>query len=507
MLERIIAMHLNHKSLGTWFIFISIMFFSTNNCGSKSKKQSQNVNFRQLDAGGRSTKPFDAEFDSEGEDESDDDQDSSPDDSSQDGSSDGEQGAGTPNPSPTPQDPGKITDSAKIYEKTVYPLARKSCGGGCHDTIIAPVFASDNITMAHDTLLSTHKVDFADIPKSRLILRMIPDQHRCPPQGCEAAAKEFQDAITAWAKEVGDSVQNPAQTTGGIATGNVKFSAPESTRMDSGLPPGVLLYEAEMATLRAPMVALAVTGAGGGSVVHTPAGAGNQNNITTAETQTTLGGVVFDVDVLEAGSYELIGRVNAPANANSSFYIKVDANPLVLWDFPTTGANYVYDKADAAAAAGTPHVFNLMPGKHKIEIRQRQEQAKVDSIILTTDPAVDPMNIKPSPKEVRILGIDISQATGVPGSKFTIEVVDYSPNAYMFKNPKVNIASGSLNVKGLKLLVNGKYLPQNSTYTTVDMKVTAPGAVLSKAALVAVKDKGPEMDQFSFTFEKLEKQP
>lgn len=409
--------------------------------------------------------------------------------------------------SSTPPSPASLTDSVKSYERTVYPLVRKNCAQGCHDSIVAPVFASENPVLAHDTILSSHKVDFVDVAKSRIILRMLPDQHRCPVEGCEAAAKEFQTAIDAWAKEVGDSVKTVPGGQQNLTTGVLTLVNPESKRMDSGLPPGVLLFEAEAGVLKAPMVALAVAGTNGGMVVHTAAGAGNQNNLGTAETQATLGGVTFDFDVLEAGTYQLIGKINAPANGNSSFYIKMDANPLVLWDFPTSGANYVFDVADAAAAVGTPHVFNLTPGKHKVEIRQRQEQTKVDSIILTSDPSIDPNNVKLAPKEVKTIAFDISEMAGTPGTKLTIEVIDYSPNAYLFKNPKISVASGSILVKGLKLLVNGKYLPQNATYTTVDMTVTAPGALLSTAALIAVKDKGPDLDQFSFSFEKLEKKP
>jgi hypothetical protein len=156
---------------------------------------------------------------------------------------------------------------------------------------------------------------------------------------------------------------------------------------------------------------------------------------------------------------------------------------------------------------GTPHVFNLTPGKHKVEIRQRQEQTKLDSLILTSDPSIDPNNVKLAPKEVKTLAFDVSEMAGMPGTKLTVDVVDYSPNAYMFKNPRLVVASGAVNVKGLKLLVNGKYLPQNATYTTVDTSVASPGAVLSTAALIAVKDKGPDLDQFSFSFEKLEKKP
>lgn len=421
-----------------------------------------------------------------------------------DGSGDGPGGPDSQVPGPG-GDPVVEEKSIAAFQRTVFPLGVKWCGLGCHDVAQAPVFASRDIKSSHDILFVTHKVDLKNIARSRLVLRVSEDNHNCPSEGCEEATKGFTDAITAWSKEV-DAVSKQEAPVGAMS-GTRKFADAEASYVDPGMPPGTFLMEAEKGTLKAPMAAMPVAGAGGDMVVGTPAGAGSQNNITTAETQATLGGVTFNITVDTPGNYRLIGRVNGPANATSSFYIKVDQAPLLLWDFPATQANYVYDVADAAAAAGTPHLINLTAGNHTIEIRQRQEQSKLDTLIVTNDPEIDPMAIKPTPREMKTISFDVGALAKVEGAKILVDVGDYSKNGYLLKNLRMVTPSGKVRVKGIKLYVNGVYLPQHSTFTTVDTTITAPGGSLSKSSLVAIKDQGPEADQFSFSFDVLESAP
>jgi hypothetical protein len=142
-----------------------------------------------------------------------------------------------------------------------------------------------------------------------------------------------------------------------------------------------------------------------------------------------------------------------------------------------------------------------------LEVRQREEQAKLDSIIVTNDPELDPMMVKVTPKDMMSLAFDLSEASGIAGAKLTVDVVDYSKNGYLFKNLAMVVPSGKVRVKGIKLLVNGVYLPQHATFNSVDTQMAAPGGSLSTASLVAIKDKGPETDEFSFVFEVLESAP
>jgi hypothetical protein len=401
-------------------------------------------------------------------------------------------------------DAARKAASVAAFKDSVFPLAAKWCGGGCHDTVQAPVFANDDVTASHDAVLTTQKVDLKTIERSRLVLRVSEDNHNCPAEGCEVATEEFIKAIRYWSDHI---VPVNGDPTKGITSPTLTLADAQGKKIDLGLPPGTFLFEAESGTLKAPMVALPVTDASGGMVVHTPAGAGSQTNLNTATNQATLGSVTFKMDVTLAGNYRVIGRVNGQANANSSFYLKLDQQPLLLWDFPATAAAYNFDVADAVQATGTPHNLNLTAGSHTIEVRQREEQAKLDSIIISNDPELDPMMVKATPKDMMNLVFDLGEVSGVAGAKLTVDVVDYSKNGYLFKNLALVVPSGKIKVKGIKLLVNGVYLPQHATFNAVDTQVSAPGGALSAASLVAIKDKGPEMDEFSFVFEVLESAP
>ena len=398
----------------------------------------------------------------------------------------------------------KEAKSVQAFASSVYPLSVKWCAGGCHDTVQAPSFASDDVKASHDALLTTQKVDFKVVERSRIVLRVSEDNHNCPAEGCEIATKELIRAINIWEKSVVDSGTDGV---GSIVTPTLTLADATGTKKDLGLPSGTFLFEAESGTLKAPMVALPVADAGGGMVIHTPAGSGSQNNITTAETQATLGSVTFDLDVAVAGNYRVLGKLNAPANANSSFYLKLDQRPLLLWDFAANQAAYTFDVADAVQGVGTAHLLNLTPGKHKIEVRQREEQSKLDTMIISNDTELDPTMVKAIPRDMKTLAFDISEKTGIPGAKLKVDVIDYSKNGYLLKNLSMEVPASKIRVKGIKLLVNGVYLPQHATFSGVDATVTSPGGPLSGASLVAIKDKGPDQDEFSFTFEVLEKVP
>jgi hypothetical protein len=215
--------------------------------------------------------------------------------------------------------------------------------------------------------------------------------------------------------------------------------------------------------------------------------------------------VIYDFAVTEAGVYRLHGLVNAPTTANNSFWMRMNNGNLQGWQFPANGAMYTWDLADNVVDGGTPLQFNLNAGNNRLEIRQREEQTKIDVLVLTSDTQFNPANAQAPSRDVSVLTFDLSEK--LAGAQLTVEVSDYSANAYMFKNPTLVLPSGSAKVKGLKLLINGTYLPQHATYTVVDATVAAPGGVLSTAALVALKDKGNDADEFQFTFDAVEALP
>lgn len=394
-------------------------------------------------------------------------------------------------------------DSLSLFRRTVYPNLVQWCGA-CHGTTQAPFFASPDPVKAHDALLTTQKVDLVNAELSRIVRRELDlnDKHNCPSDEiCTQRGNALLDGVKEWQENLVDDANNGAKAT---KTGTHLLADATKKTVAGTNPPGVILIEAEAATLKAPFAVVDVSTASGLKVLATPLGAGTQNNAVTAATQATLGTATYTIDVKEDGTYRLHGLVNGPTATTNGFWIKMDGGALLGWLFTANVADYTWDLSDPVVAAGAPNTFVLTAGTHTLEIRQRREQAKIDKLVLTNDPMFDPATAGPNTRDVNLLTYDIAKETGIAGAVLTIEVSDYSPNAYLFKNPSINIPTGEVVVKNMKLLINGTYLAQHATYTIVDKSVAAPGGVLTSAALVALKDKGPNVDQFSFEFEVLE---
>lgn len=395
-------------------------------------------------------------------------------------------------------------DSLSLFRRTTYPKLVEWCGA-CHATAQTPFFANPDPIKAHDELLTAQKVDLAAPELSRIVRRQLDmtDKHNCPSDAvCTERGNALLGGVTEWKENL--EADDPGNTPEAPKTGLALLADAVKKTVPGTNPPGVIMLEAEAGTLKAPFAMANVATASNGKVVQTPAGAGTQDNAATAAAQATLGTAIYTLDIKEAGTYRLHGLVNGPTATTNGFWIKMDNGALAGWLFTANAANYTWDLSDNVVGVGTPNTFTLTAGAHTLEIRQRREQAKFDKLVLTNDPMYVPANAGPATREVNVLTYDIADQTGVAGAKFTIEVSDYSTNAYMFKNPTIVLPTGSLAVKNVKLLINDVFSPQNATYTIVDKTVAAPGGVLTSAALVALKDKGPDVDQFSFVFETLE---
>ncbi len=87
-------------------------------------------------------------------------------------------------------------DSVTAFQATVYPIAKVRCIS-CHIGTNQPFFASNDVKAAHDSLISQSKIDFNNIPNSRMVQRLSVDAHNCW-GNCPANALEMQNAIAAW---------------------------------------------------------------------------------------------------------------------------------------------------------------------------------------------------------------------------------------------------------------------------------------------------------------------
>ena len=86
-------------------------------------------------------------------------------------------------------------DSVGAFEQTVYQLTTENCIQ-CHANT-APQHANQNIQLAHDSLLNQGKINFNNIPASRMVQRLRVDQHNCW-GNCEANAVQMENAIAQW---------------------------------------------------------------------------------------------------------------------------------------------------------------------------------------------------------------------------------------------------------------------------------------------------------------------
>ena len=95
-----------------------------------------------------------------------------------------------------------ITDeslsSQQTFREHVWPELKKSCGS-CHAAGQTPFFASTDIEIARRAIIDGGKVDFSNIPKSRLVLRLSEDNHNCP-DDCQKDANRFIKLLALWQK-------------------------------------------------------------------------------------------------------------------------------------------------------------------------------------------------------------------------------------------------------------------------------------------------------------------
>ena len=154
------------------------------------------------------------------------------------------------------QAPQEIAGSEEAFEKTVYPITRANCIN-CHTTQ-APTHAADDPKAAHTAALS--KVNFANIPNSRLVLKLRNDQHNCWGD-CAANADEMQAAIEDWydmikktdAQSPTPVIQPPPMATV-LKTAETKTIEMELANMANPLKSNTVSINVGSAMVNAPMV-------------------------------------------------------------------------------------------------------------------------------------------------------------------------------------------------------------------------------------------------------------
>jgi hypothetical protein len=100
--------------------------------------------------------------------------------------------------------------SLAAFEDTLYPVLRANCRG-CHSTenttgsgAQAPLHADKDVNLAHEYALT--RVNFRDLPESKLVVRMGIDRHNCFAENCGVARNQMLAAVTAWRDQIADMI-------------------------------------------------------------------------------------------------------------------------------------------------------------------------------------------------------------------------------------------------------------------------------------------------------------
>jgi RNA polymerase sigma factor (sigma-70 family) len=148
-------------------------------------------------------------------------------------------------------------------------------------------------------------------------------------------------------------------------------------------PAGAIAVEPESGTASAPMqVRRDPTASGGRYIAGAP-------GINAKEAAPSSGQAVVPFSVPEAGRYRVWGRVSAPAVTADSFWVRVDQGPWIRWNDIAAGAAWHWDVV-REGREGRVATFDLTAGAHSLAIAYREDGARLDRLLLSSDPAFSP---------------------------------------------------------------------------------------------------------------------
>ncbi len=389
---------------------------------------------------------------------------------------------------------GSAEASYEAFSRTVYPLTRANCAS-CHASSIQPFHAASDMRVAHDAIISSMKVNFANVPASRLVAKLRDENHNCW-EDCASNSAEMEAAIEDWKDAIAESGAVSAPRDSALYT--AETSTLEAEFADNGNAPksNSVRLSIEAATLRAPMVLTTPTGADAFLSVPTT------TNATLANNDQTAGVAYFSFRVPANGQYRVFGLAQAPSATDDSFFVNVLnaqsgaslSGGARQWDIPVSTR---FDWRQVPNVTPT-----LVAGTtYTLEVRQREDGARLAGLIVTADPAFNGQEI--GDFFGITLAFDLSTLLGTPDVSFLIDVIDYDLYSYKFSRPRIVTRTQSVYVKGIKIYLNGSWVPQHSTYTIVDKIATPSDGALSSFSMIVLKDKGLDGDQVKFSFDQL----
>lgn len=382
--------------------------------------------------------------------------------------------------------------SYAAFEQTVYPITRANCIN-CHSEQ-QPLHAADDVTVAHDAVIKGFKVNFSNIPASRMVAKLRDENHNCWGV-CSENAKQMENAISEWNQAIKDSGVDNTPVDTAIYTAETDTMEMEFLDASNPLKSNTVKLNIEAAMLRAPMVLTRPVGTD--AYVSVP----NNNLPALGNADPNAGTALMNFRVPTSGSYTVWGLVHAPADVDNLFFVNVrnPANASVVggvrtWNVPV-GTKFEWRQVPNTTA-------NLVAGTtYTLELRQGEDGARAAGFIVTSDTSFNGSEV--GDFFGITLAFDLSEQLKTPGISFQVDVVDYDLYSYKFSKPRIVSSSAMTYVKGVKIYVNDIYSPQHSTYTLVDKIVSPTDNILSNYSMIVIKDKPMNGDQIKFSFDQI----
>jgi hypothetical protein len=379
--------------------------------------------------------------------------------------------------------------SLDAFNKTVYPLMKARCIA-CHATYQTPLVASANSETAYDSIMNTAKVDFQNIANSRLVLKLLNENHNCW-NNCASNANEILAQINNW-KQLTAGTSTTTVTTGSKITSETQTVA-MALNPDNYMNAGTVTFMAEAFSVKTPMV----VGNDAGTHYFWAPTTSTIKDLTSLDAGTAT--LAFQVQ--SSDFYSVFMFVNSPGTAADSVYVKVAGSDYKEWTMDMT-TGFAWQELTNTPQKLQTEYYLTGSKTYQIEIRQKEPGLKISKVVVTNDPVYDP-NAMTRVNQKATLTASLSTITGIADSFIDIDIEEFDQYSYKITNPRIR-TSKNLKVQKMKILINGNYNPQHSTYLVVDKVVTNVDPVLSPYSMIMLKDKGADIDKLSFSFDVLE---
>ena len=136
------------------------------------------------------------------------------------------------------------------------------------------------------------------------------------------------------------------------------------------------------------------------------------------------GEATYNIHIDTPGNYIIWGSVISSTISNNSFFVQFDNNFEALWTIPLSN-NWQWDAVNHWGSGEEfnpeidPVIFNLSAGDHILKIKQREDNIKLDILIITNDMSY-------TPGLGSILGTAVDKPTNLPISGVKITAGNYT---------------------------------------------------------------------------------